>query len=110
MFVVEVDNVGSQQMNQTRKQMRGTAEILMGKNTLMRKVLKDFLIDNPEHFYANIECKMAGNVGFVFTNSDLPKVLSSLVSSSNTKPSGGSYLHHISQNGTFPSEYSRFVT
>ena len=73
-FVVEVDNVGSQQMNQTRKQMRGVAEILMGKNTLMRKVLKDFLIDNPEHFYANIEHKMAGNVGFVFTNSDLPKV------------------------------------
>jgi large subunit ribosomal protein LP0 len=52
MFVVQVDNVGSQQLNQTRKEMRGTAEILMGKNTLMRKVLKDFLIDNPDHFYA----------------------------------------------------------
>jgi large subunit ribosomal protein LP0 len=50
-FVVEVDNVGSQQMNQTRKEMRGVAEILMGKNTLMRKVLKDFLIENPDHFY-----------------------------------------------------------
>jgi len=32
-FVVEVDNVGSQQMNATRKSMRGMAEILMGKNT-----------------------------------------------------------------------------
>jgi large subunit ribosomal protein LP0 len=28
-FVVQVDNVGSQQLNITRKQMRGLAEILM---------------------------------------------------------------------------------
>jgi large subunit ribosomal protein LP0 len=73
-FVVEVDNVGSQQMNVTRKQMRGTAEILMGKNTLMRKVLKDFLEANPGHYHASLDEKMKGNVGFVFTNSDLPKV------------------------------------
>jgi len=73
-FVVAVDNVGSQQMNATRKQMRGSSEILMGKNTLMRKILKDFLEENPGHFYANIEVKIAGNVGFVFTNGDLPKV------------------------------------
>jgi large subunit ribosomal protein LP0 len=73
-FVVDVDNVGSQQMNMTRKQMRGTAEVLMGKNTLMRKVLKDFLAENPNHFHETLNVKMAGNVGFVFTNSDLPKV------------------------------------
>lgn len=73
-FVVQVDNVGSQQMNATRKMMRGTAEILMGKNTLMRKIMNDFLEENPGHFYNNIVHKMAGNVGFVFTNSDLPKV------------------------------------
>jgi len=73
-FVVQVDNVGSQQMNATRRSMRGIAEILMGKNTLMRKVLKEFLDANPNHFYATIEPKLAGNVGFVFTNADLPKV------------------------------------
>jgi len=73
-FVVGVDNVGSQQMNLTRKNMRGKAEILMGKNTLMRKVLADFLEANPGHFYQHIEHKMSGNVGFVFTNYDLPKV------------------------------------
>lgn len=73
-FVVEVDNVGSQQMNQTRREMRGLGEILMGKNTLMRKVLGDFLEANPGHFYENIKIKMAGNVGFVFTNGDLKKV------------------------------------
>jgi len=46
----------------------------MGKNTLMRKVLAAFLEENPDHFHATLEAKMAGNVGFVFTNSDLPKI------------------------------------
>jgi large subunit ribosomal protein LP0 len=73
-FVVLVDNVGSQQMNLTRKQMRGTAEILMGKNTLMRCVLKKFMEENPGHIMGALEEKMRGNVGFVFTNSELPKV------------------------------------
>jgi len=73
-FVVGVDNVGSQQMNSTRRSMRGKAEILMGKNTLMKKVLADFMEANPGHFYAKIEHKMSGNVGFVFTNYDLPKI------------------------------------
>ena len=58
----------------TRGQMRGTAEILMGKNTLMRKVLKIFLEKNPNHHYQAIMPKLMGNVGFVFTNADLPKV------------------------------------
>jgi len=73
-FVVVMDNVGSQQLNITRKQMRGKAEILMGKNTLMRKVLKEYLDGHPNHFHASLDAKIAGNVGFVFTNYDLPKV------------------------------------
>jgi large subunit ribosomal protein LP0 len=73
-FVVIVDNVGSQQMNSTRRSMRGTAEILMGKNTLIRKVLNEFLEANPGHFFEKIMPKIAGNVGFVFTNNDLSKV------------------------------------
>jgi len=73
-FIVKVDNVGSQQMNLTRRQMRGTAEILMGKNTFIRKIIKDFLETNPGHFYGNLLPLVGGNVGFVFTNADLPKV------------------------------------
>ena len=53
-FVVSVDNVGSQQMNQTRRSMRGQAEILMGKNTMIVKILKDFLEANPGHFFGSI--------------------------------------------------------
>jgi large subunit ribosomal protein LP0 len=73
-FTVEVDNVGSQQLQITRKQMRGIAEILMGKNTLMRVVFKKFLEENPGHAFESLVAKVKGNVGFVFTNSDLPKV------------------------------------
>jgi large subunit ribosomal protein LP0 len=73
-FLVHVDNVGSSQMNKTRQQMRGTAEILMGKNTMMRKVLSDFLAKNPGHHFSALESRMKGNVGFVFTNADLGKV------------------------------------
>lgn len=73
-FTVNVDNVGSQQMQLTRKQMRGTAEILMGKNTLIRKVLRGFLEKNPGHPLENFMSEVSGNVGFVFTNADLPKV------------------------------------
>jgi len=73
-FVVCVDNVGSQQMNATRRTLRGLGEILMGKNTLMRKVMKEFLDANPTHFYQHLMPLVSGNVGFVFTNNDLPKI------------------------------------
>lgn len=73
-FTVGVDNVGSQQMQLTRLQMRGTAEVLMGKNTLIRKVLNGFLERNPGHPLTSFMDQVSGNVGFVFTNSDLPKV------------------------------------
>lgn len=78
-FVVKVDNVGSQQLQITRKQMRGTAEILMGKNTLMRKVFRSFLEEHPDHPITTLVPKCAGNVGFVFTNSDLGKVRSMIL-------------------------------
>lgn len=71
MFVVNVDNVGSKQMNDTRRAMRGKAEILMGKNTLMRKILADYMEENPTSHWGKMEPLMALNVGFVFTNTDL---------------------------------------
>jgi large subunit ribosomal protein LP0 len=73
-FFVQVDNVGSQQMHETRIKMRGKAEILMGKNTLIRKVLKDFMEEHPKHPIGVIDEKIAGNVGLVFTNGDLGEI------------------------------------
>lgn len=46
-FIVGADNVGSKQMQQIRIGLRGTAVVLMGKNTMMRKAIKGHLENNP---------------------------------------------------------------
>lgn len=71
-FLVGADNVGSTQMQQIRIALRGHSIILMGKNTMMRKAIKDHLETNPalEKLLPHIK----GNVGFVFTRGDLVEV------------------------------------
>jgi len=83
-FVVEVDNVGSGQLQNTRKGLRGRAEILMGKNTMMRKCIREFVEENPGSPIGQLEALCRGNVGFVFTNSDLGEVRD--VIESNVRP------------------------
>jgi len=39
-IVVNVDNVGSSQMQKVRLALRGSAVLLMGKNTVMRKIIR----------------------------------------------------------------------
>ena len=46
-FIVGADNVGSKQMQQIRMSLRGTAVVLMGKNTMMRKAIRGHLERNP---------------------------------------------------------------
>jgi len=77
-FTVEVDNVGSSQLQATRGALRGKAEILMGKNTMMRKIIRDYVEANPDTPVAKLEECCRGNVGFVFTNSDLGEVREAL--------------------------------
>jgi len=83
-FIVEIDNVGSMQLQQTRMALRGTAEILMGKNTMMRKCIRDFIEENPDSPIAQLEGCCRGNVGFVFTNGDLGVIRETL--ESNVRP------------------------
>jgi len=84
LFIVEIDNVGSKQLQDSRKTLRGKAEVLMGKNTMMRKCLKEYVEENPESPVEQlIEC-CRGNVGFVFTNGDLGEIREIL--ESNTRP------------------------
>jgi len=71
-LVVTVDNVGSNQMQQIRYALRGHGEILMGKNTLIRKCLRGHLEKNPS--LERLMPWIRGNVGFVFTKEDLRKV------------------------------------
>lgn len=57
--------------------LRGTAVVLMGKNTMMRKAIRGHLERNPalEKLLAHIK----GNVGFVFTRGDLVDVRDKLL-------------------------------
>jgi len=83
-FIVEIDNVGSMQLQTTRGGLRGRAELLMGKNTMMRKCIREFVSDNPGTPVAQLEACCRGNVGFVFTNGDLGEIRTVL--ESNVRP------------------------
>jgi len=83
-FVVDIDNVGSMQLQQTRLSLRGTAEVLMGKNTMMRKCIREFMEENPDSPIGQLEDCCRGNVGFVFTNGDLGDIRGVL--ESNVRP------------------------
>lgn len=83
-FVVTVDNVGSKQLQDTRRELRGKAEVLMGKNTMMRKCIRDYVDANPGSPVEQLIEQCRGNVGFVFTNNDLGGIRETL--ESNTRP------------------------
>lgn len=68
-FIVNVDNVGSNQMHQIRHTLRRKAVVLMGKNTMVRRALKGLIPENAQ--YEKLLPHVKGNVGFVFTNGDL---------------------------------------
>merc|ERR1712137_1514525 len=80
-FIVTVDNVSSQQMHEIRQALRGDSVVLMGKNTMVRRALKGLISEAPE--YERLLPHVKGNVGFIFTNSDLKdtreKILSNRV-------------------------------
>jgi len=68
-LVVGVDNVGSNQMQRIRQGLRNKGIVMMGKNTMMRKVIRGYLQNNPA-----LEALLPyiwGNIGFIFTNGDL---------------------------------------
>jgi len=71
-FIVNVDNVGSNQMHQIRIALRGQANVLMGKNTMVRRALKVLQAENPK--YERLMPYVKGNIGFVFTNGDLKAI------------------------------------
>lgn len=79
LVMVTCDNIGAHHMQKVRKSLRGQATLVMGKNTLMRKAIRDSLDDHPE-WEQLIPC-IYGNVGFVFTNGDLDEVKEKLVAS-----------------------------
>ncbi|KZT02605.1 60S acidic ribosomal protein P0 [Laetiporus sulphureus 93-53] len=71
-FIVNVDNVGSNQMHQIRVALRGKGVVVMGKNTMVRRALRSILSDFPQ--FERLLPHVKGNIGFVFTSTDLKDV------------------------------------
>jgi len=61
--------VGSNQMQKIRIALRGHGVLLMGKNTMMRKVIREMIPTNPK--LEKVMPDIYGNIGFVFTKGDL---------------------------------------
>ncbi|EIW57436.1 60S acidic ribosomal protein P0 [Trametes versicolor FP-101664 SS1] len=71
-FVVNVDNVGSNQMHQIRVALRGKGVVVMGKNTMVRRALRSILSEYPQ--FERLLPHVRGNIGFVFTGDDLKEI------------------------------------
>jgi len=92
-FIVNVDNVGSNQMHQIRKALRGDAKILMGKNTMVRRAIRILQAENPD--YEKLMPSVRGNVGFVFTSADLKTIRDKILSNRVAAPAKAGALAPI---------------
>jgi large subunit ribosomal protein LP0 len=81
-YFVTVDNVTSQQMHNVRRGLRGRGELLMGKNTLQKKVISNRAVaegasNNDKAIFEKFvkEGLIVGNCGLIFTNDELSSIL-----------------------------------
>jgi len=65
-LIVHTDHVTSKQMQDVRIELRGRAEVLMGKNTLIRKSLSLGHEKHPAAGMDNLRANVKGNIGFIF--------------------------------------------
>jgi large subunit ribosomal protein LP0 len=77
-FIVNIDNVSSQQTHLIRQSLRGKGVVLMGKNTMVRRCLRVILSEHPQ--FEKLLPHVKGNIGFVFTTGDLKDVREIIVS------------------------------
>jgi len=71
-LIVKCDNVGSNQMQNIRRALRGQAIVLMGKNTMIRKVIRGQITAMPQ--LERLLPAVKENVGFIFCKGDLGKI------------------------------------
>jgi len=71
-FICDANNVTSKQFQDIRQGMRGRGDVLMGKNTMMKRAMKELLADKPE--LEKLIALIKGNVGLILTNGDLKEI------------------------------------
>jgi len=65
-LLVEIDHVGSKQMQQIRGSLRGKATVLMGKNTMIRTALRKRIEETEDEGLTALLAEVQGNFGFIF--------------------------------------------
>ncbi|KAJ8769471.1 hypothetical protein K2173_002961 [Erythroxylum novogranatense] len=73
-LIVAADNVGSNQLQNIRKGLRGDSVVLMGKNTMMKRTIRVHTEKTGNTAFLNLIPLLQGNVGLIFTKGDLKEV------------------------------------
>ncbi|KAF7101942.1 hypothetical protein CFC21_109528 [Triticum aestivum] len=73
-LIAVADNVGSKQLQEIRKGLRGDSIVLMGKNTLIRRCIKVHSEKTGNKDFLELSNLLVGNVGLIFTKGDLKEV------------------------------------
>lgn len=73
-LVAAADNVGSNQLQNIRKGLRGDSVVLMGKNTMMKRTIRVHAEKTGNETILNLIPLLVGNVGLIFTKGDLKEV------------------------------------
>ncbi|CAL6385273.1 unnamed protein product [Bathycoccus prasinos] len=69
-LLVHCDNVGSKQFMDIRTALRPNSVVLMGKNTLMRKIIGNYCAEKGNNDWMVLHDLLIGNVGVIFTKED----------------------------------------
>lgn len=79
-LIMSVDNVQSKQMQGIRSKLRGKCELLMGKNTQMRRCFRDMIERRPAdaEWLGELLTLIKGNIGFCFTDMDAAEARTAL--------------------------------
>ncbi|XP_073020452.1 large ribosomal subunit protein uL10 [Primulina eburnea] len=73
-LIAAADNVGSNQLQNIRKGLRGDSVVLMGKNTMMKRSIRIHAEKTGNNAILNLIPLLVGNVGLIFTKGDLKEV------------------------------------
>ncbi len=95
-FIVNADNVGSKQMQEIRIANRHDCLLVFGKNTQMKRCIADKAKTRPE--LAPLCDHLVGNVGFVFTNSELKETRDRILSNKVPAPARAGSIAQVAVN------------
>jgi len=73
-FLIDADFVGSKQISDIRIALRGKAELVFGKNTMIRRCIRNLNQDGEHPEWESLLPYMVGNIGFCFTLGELSDI------------------------------------